>query len=38
MALISYLEQGHADPDPSFASKKQIYKQREREFTVKFYR
>ncbi len=30
--------QGHADPDPSFASKKQMHKQREREFTVKFYR
>lgn len=30
--------QGHADPDPSFASKKQTHKQREREFTVKSYR
>lgn len=30
--------QGHAAPDPSFASKKQMHKQREREFTVKFYR
>ena len=29
---------GHPDPDPSFASKKQIYKQREREFTVQSYR
>jgi len=30
--------QGHADPDPSFASKKQIDKQRQREFTVRSYR
>jgi hypothetical protein len=29
--------QGHSDPDPAFASKKQTQKQLEREFTIKSY-